>query len=98
MSNPTTPSHVLGDHVRACTIGPLTLYGLEGYVTRGGTYMLATAAHWTDSGRPHDLLAVVPTTGEGGKIAWSVVPLWPFADPATVTELQADLDEHGGPR
>lgn len=98
MSNPTTPSPTLGDHVRARTVGPLPRTDLEGYVTRGGTYMLATAAHWTDSGVPRDLLAIVPTTGGVGKLAWSVVQLWPFVNPSTVTELQADLDEHGGPR
>lgn len=39
-----------------------------GYTTEGGTYMIASAPTGNDSGRPRDLLAVLPAPVEGSRI------------------------------
>ena len=39
---------------------PFTESNLTGYYTRGGTYILATPAAWTDDGKAHDLVAIIP--------------------------------------
>lgn len=46
---------------------------LTGYVTKGGTYVLAAPAMVTDSGFPRDLLAVLPgNIGQGAVLALSI--------------------------
>lgn len=61
--------------------------GLDGYVTNGGTAILASPAHWNDDDRRHDLVAVVP-----GYPAPRVLALRPTVDPHFVAELQSLFD------
>lgn len=59
-----------------------------GYVTEGGTYVLASPPSWTDDGEPHDLVAIFPVPLEGSRVA----VLRPTVNPAWVAQLRAALD------
>ncbi len=39
-----------------------------GYVTRGGTYIIATRAKWNDDDRPHDVVAILPADWGAGRV------------------------------
>lgn len=65
------------------------------YVTDGGTWMLASSPEATDSGRPRDLIAVLPATLDLGT---RVVPLRPTVNPNLVDALRTALDHRGGPQ
>ena len=64
---------------------PFTDSGLQGYTTRGGTYILAVPAVWTDSGKPRDLAAFTP---EGDK---AITPLSPTVNPDLLVDLHSLL-------
>ena len=72
-----------------CTAGetPVETWSIT-YVTDGGTYVIASNGQATDSGRPRDLLAVLPLPIEGSR----VVPLWPAVNPDLVVALRSALD------
>lgn len=59
-----------------------------GYVTDGGTYVIASTPAWNDDDRPHDLVAVLPAPIEGTR----VLPLRPNVNPDLVDALRAALD------
>ena len=61
--------------------------GLDGYVTNGGTAVLASPTY-NDDDRRHDLVAVVP-----GYPAPRVLALRPTVDPHFVNELQSLFDD-----
>lgn len=72
---------------------PFTENWLMGYITPGGTYLVATPAFYTDNGRPTDLMAILPGSleplGLGGP--GRVVPLWISVNPDTVAYLEREL-------
>lgn len=57
------------------------------YTTKGGTYILATPAHWTDDGRPHDLIAIAPTVS-----GYAVTALRPTVNPDLVETVERELN------
>lgn len=59
-----------------------------GYVTEGGTYVLASSPLWNDDGEPHDLVAIFPVPLEGSRVA----VLRPTVNPAWIAQLRAALD------
>lgn len=59
----------------------------QGYLTRGGTYVIATQGKASDSGKPRDLLAVVPDE----RFRQQVVVLWPAVRPDFVTQVEKAL-------
>ena len=65
--------------------------GLIGYLTTGGTYVLATSPQWTDSGLARDLVAILPAALNGTR----VVPLTPLVNPDVVDALREGLDIEG---
>lgn len=75
------------DAAKARCTGPIDI-SLAGYVTDGGTYILATSPRWSDSGRLRDLIAILPGPLEGTR----VIPLWLAVDPDLVADLRAALD------
>lgn len=64
-------------------------YATISYVTRGGTYVIASAPNWSDSGEARDLVAVLPMALEGTR----VLPLWPTVNPDLIEALRAALDD-----
>ncbi|WP_426734437.1 hypothetical protein [Glutamicibacter sp. 2E12] len=58
------------------------------YVTAGGTYVLASRGIWNDSGKPHDLVAIVPGLLGSGR----VVPLDLSVNDDFVTALREAFD------
>lgn len=58
-----------------------------GYLTKGGTYIIASNGSTTDSGQPRDLLAILP--GDVGQGA--VLILWVAVGPQLVDEVVAAL-------
>lgn len=67
---------------------------LQGYVTAGGTYMLASPARWNDNGQRRDLIALLPgrlmrDLGGGGP----VVPVSMFVNPVLVEFIRDFLEE-----
>lgn len=55
--------------------------------TKGGTYVLASSGRWNDSGRPRDLLAILPgNLGQG-----QVLKLYVGVSPDLVDEVEATL-------
>ncbi|MDO4717525.1 MAG: hypothetical protein Q4B08_08170 [Propionibacteriaceae bacterium] len=75
------------DAAKARCTGPIDI-SLAGYITDGGTYILASRPEWTDSGRPRDLVAVLTAPLQGTR----VIPLWPAVNPDLVADLRAALD------
>lgn len=59
------------------------------YLTDGGTYIIASAGHSTDSGRPRDLVAVLPGNLEGSR----VLQLNITVNPDLLDVLRAKLDQ-----
>lgn len=86
--NPKTPKTAaeMAAHARART--PFQSLYLDGYLTTGGTYMIATAPRWTDNGKPRDLAAILPAPLEGTR----VVPMYVAVDPDLINELRELLD------
>lgn len=62
--------------------------GVETYVTKGGTYIIATSPAYTDDLKPHDLVVILPGPLNGTR----VVPLRPNVNDRFVEALQAALD------
>lgn len=55
--------------------------------TKGGTYVLASSGRWNDSGRPRDLLAILPgNLGQG-----QVLKLYVGVSPDLVDEVEAAI-------
>ena len=61
---------------------------LIGYVTRGGSYLLAVPSLWTDDMKPHDLVAILPGPIGGSRVHI----LYPFVNPDLVQALRDLLD------
>lgn len=61
---------------------------LCGYVTPGGTYMVATPGCYTDDGRKRDLCAILPSDIGNGR----VVPVWIAVNPDVVEFLERELE------
>jgi hypothetical protein len=80
------PSSVV-EHVRARR--PFKTPSLIGYLTKGGTYILASSGLYTDSGKPNDLMAVLPAELDHGR----VLPLYIATNPEVVAYLEAQLRE-----
>lgn len=80
--------YVAAIHARAT--GALDVWTIA-YVTDGGTYVLAASGRGTDSGRPHDLIAILPVPIDGTR----VVVLRVTANPEWVGALRAALDGDG---
>lgn len=57
---------------------------VQGYLTRGGTYVIASQGKTSDSGKPRDLIAVVP----GERFQFEVVLLWPAVHPDFVHQVE----------
>lgn len=85
---PKTPKTAaeMAAHARART--PFRDLYLDGYVTTGGTYMIATRGRWTDNGKPRDLAAILPVRLEGTR----VFPMYVAVDPDLINELRELLD------
>lgn len=62
---------------------------LIGYVTRGGSYLLAVPSLWTDDMKPHDLVAILPGPIGGSRVHI----LYPFVNPDLVQALRNLLDD-----
>lgn len=59
--------------------------------TKGGTYVIASAGQWNDSGKPRDLVAILPgDLGQG-----RVLALYVAVNPALLAEIEAALEEVG---
>ena len=72
----------------SCRITGQIDHSTVGYVTEGGTYILASSPSWSDDGRPRDLVAILPVAlGES-----RVLVLRPTVHPDLVAELRAALD------
>lgn len=67
--------------------GPLDTW-TTAYTTDGGTYVIASDPVGNDSGRPHDLMAVLPMPLEGSR----VLVLRPTVNPDLVAALRQRLD------
>lgn len=67
--------------------GPLKAW-TTGYVTEGGTYVIASTPDWNDDDQPHDLVAVLPAPIEGTRVHL----LQPNVNPDLVDALRAALD------
>lgn len=64
-------------------------YATIAYVTRGGTYVIASAPNWSDSGEARDLVAILPLALEN----WThVLPLCPTVNPDLIKALRETLD------
>ena len=64
-------------------------YATISYMTRGGTYVIASAPKWNDSGEAHDLVAILPMALEN----WTrVLPLRPTVNPDLLRALREALD------
>lgn len=63
-------------------------YATISYVTRGGTYVIASAPNWNDSGEARDLVAILPMALEGTR----VIPLYVAVNPDLIDALRAALD------
>lgn len=85
-ARPLLPAEIV-ENVRARRVFKKATAGLIGYVTTGGTYILATAAHWSDDNRARDLIAVLPGDLGNGR----VVPLYIGTNPDVVAYLEAQL-------
>lgn len=59
------------------------------YRARGGTYIIASQGTITDSGRPRDLIAILPGSLDLGT---RVLPLYVAVDPDLVDALRSALD------
>lgn len=59
-----------------------------GYLTRGGTYIVATNGAQTDSRKPRDLVVVLPVALAGDR---RVIPLTPLVHPTLVGTLEREL-------
>lgn len=90
MTDPTTAepkyAHII-DAVAARATGPLD-YATVGYVTDGGTYVVASSARLNDDGRTHDLVAVLPMPIEGSR----VLVLRPTVNPDLIVALRSAFD------
>lgn len=62
---------------------------LIGYVTDGGTYVVASSPTWNDDNQPHDLFAVLPAPVEGSR----VLVLRPTVHPDLLAAVRARLDQ-----
>lgn len=63
------------------------------YVTRGGTYMIASPAHWNDNGKPRDLLMIRKAeVGSGGGL--DVIELSPLVHEDFAPQVRAALAQH----
>lgn len=60
------------------------------YITDGGTYVIATDLSWTDSGKPRDLVAILPIALQADT---RVVPLYIGVNPDLVVALREALDD-----
>ena len=70
-------------------IGPGTI----GYVTDGGTYIIASQAEWNDDGKPHDLVAILSAhIGDNSRI----MPLRPTVNPDLLDALRVKFDYPAG--
>lgn len=76
----------LADAVEARATGQFDTW-LSLYVTDGGTLIIASNPATTDSGRPHDLAAVLPGSLGGGR----VVPLRISVAPEFIKGLEDEL-------
>lgn len=79
------------DAAKARATGAIDVW-TTAYVTDGGTWIIASSPNSTDSGRPRDLVAVLPAAIEGSR----VVMLWPTVHPDLIATLRSGLDS-GGP-
>lgn len=70
-------------------VGEIT-YDTYGYITEGGTYIIAISGQWTDSGSPRDLLAILPGPPEVYRSR--VVILRPTVNPQLVKDLRYHLE------
>lgn len=62
--------------------------GVETYVTKGGTYIIATSPAYTDDNRLHDLVVILPDPLNGTR----VVPLRPTVNPDLIEALKLHFD------
>lgn len=86
----TDPYALIAEEARKGTMGPLGA-GTVAYVSRGGTYLIASAPNWNDSGEARDLVAILPMAAERG--GSRVVVLRPTVNPELVDALRAVLDD-----
>ena len=63
--------------------------GTFGYVSEGGTYIIASRRVWNDYGIAHDLVAILPGALEGSR----VLPLYVAVNPDLVSAIRAALGE-----
>lgn len=89
MPKPSTPDPLKSIVAAAAggRIGKLTPWNYA-YISKGGTYIIATAGTWTDSGRPRDAVAILPGALEGSR----VLPLYIGVSPDLIEALRAELD------
>lgn len=62
------------------------------YVTAGGTYIIASQGKWNDSGKPRDLVAVLPSSSKALGLGCCVVQLNPAVNTDFIDALREALD------
>lgn len=78
----------IADAAAARRTGSVT-HWTAAYITDGGSYMICAEPSTTDSGRPRDLIMILPGALENGT---RVIPVMITANPELVAYLRSQLD------
>lgn len=91
MTNASRENKMIGESIAKAIRERLPFIdsSLIGYLSKGGTYMLASRGRWNDNGKRRDLAAILPgDLGQG-----QVISLYIGTNPQLVDELQGILDD-----
>lgn len=64
---------------------PFAGHVVTGYLSKGGTYIIANRGIWNDNGKPRDLVVILPGDLGSGR----VIPLYIAVNPEFIAELEA---------